>query len=646
MSRSVPRLINAFTLTACVVSIACNRQDSPNREGAEPRSTVAAEDGSDQADPVSDAAPEPAEAGEPIAEAGELAEEDPGEIVPAAPADYGQMNFATAPPTKEELTHYGLAGYEVVAVYSAPEKDSTHLGFLRIGARMRVGKKIVTEDCRRGWHALEGGGFACASRGLVVEEREPFMSYQPAKPRMDEPFPYDWAYVRQWNTPMWWQVPSAEALAATSEKRAILESERTGEPLPGTEPVVEPLPGVGDIEEASDAAASEGPGDPPGAVEPIGDGVEGAEPDPAPVDPAPVDPASVDPASVDPAPVDPALPLVPEEEEEPIKIPLSPSTPWLEKGYFLSLGETIREDGRSYWRTARGGVVEKKHAYPYKPKDYQGAEIFDGMTFPVGFVMVRGGTKLLRLGDDDKLHKTGKTLDKRTFLDLGEEVEIAGRAYFTVTPYPPEPSDADVPAKPEAPVKTGVPAKPEAPGETGREVEEPASPTLFVKASIIRLAELQPLPKGLDPWERWIDVDLSKQMLVAYEGARPVYVTLVSTGKKGTTEERFDTPTGRFRIYSKQVTSNMDGATATDGNYAIQDVPWVMYFEGSYALHGAFWHRSFGYVRSHGCINLGPTDARWLFFWTTPFVPELWHGVTAGGDNPGSTVIVRESEAD
>jgi hypothetical protein len=67
-----------------------------------------------------------------------------------------------------------------------------------------------------------------------------------------------------------------------------------------------------------------------------------------------------------------------------------------------------------------------------------------------------------------------------------------------------------------------------------------------------------------------------------------------------------------------------------------------MFFEGSYALHGSFWHRGYGYVRSHGCVNLGPSDARWLFLWTTPFLPEGWHGVHAADDSPGTTVIIRE----
>src|SRR5690606_26171000 len=225
----------------------------------------------------------------------------PAEIIPAAPPDYGVFKFSKPPPTEDELKLYGLAGYEIVAVYAEPNKDSAHLGFLRIGTRMRVGEKIVTDDCRKGWHALEGGGYACASRGLVVDKRDPFMSYQPAKARLDQPFPYDWAYVREWNTPMWWQVPSAEALAATREKRAILESERTGEPLPGTEPAV--VPGEsGSLPPPADGGDG-GDGDDPG---------EGAGPDAAPVEPTPPTPA-----------VDP-VPAPPEEEKEPVRIPLSP----------------------------------------------------------------------------------------------------------------------------------------------------------------------------------------------------------------------------------------------------------------------------------------------------------------------------------
>jgi hypothetical protein len=87
----------------------------------------------------------------------------------------------------------------------------------------------------------------------------------------------------------------------------------------------------------------------------------------------------------------------------------------------------------------------------------------------------------------------------------------------------------------------------------------------------------------------------------------------------------------------------MDGDVASDGPYSIEDVPWVQYFQGSYALHGAFWHDNFGYVRSHGCVNLAPEDARTLFSWTEPKLPEGWHGAFAAPDK-GTRVVIHEDD--
>jgi hypothetical protein len=78
---------------------------------------------------------------------------------------------------------------------------------------------------------------------------------------------------------------------------------------------------------------------------------------------------------------------------------------------------------------------------------------------------------------------------------------------------------------------------------------------------------------------------------------------------------------------------------ASDGPYSIEDVPWTMYFSGSYALHAAFWHERFGHPRSHGCVNLAPRDARWLFFWTAPNLPSAWHGILADVGK-GTTVVL------
>jgi lipoprotein-anchoring transpeptidase ErfK/SrfK len=151
-------------------------------------------------------------------------------------------------------------------------------------------------------------------------------------------------------------------------------------------------------------------------------------------------------------------------------------------------------------------------------------------------------------------------------------------------------------------------------------------------------------PADLQPGEKWIDVDLTRQTLVAFEGSRPVFGTLISSGRRNPQDKEHDFPTvvGSFRIKEKHVTTTMDGDIAADGPYSIEDVPWVMYFQGSYALHAAFWHDGFGNKRSHGCVNMAPEDARTLFAWTDPPLPAGWHGVFARDESSGTRVIVHE----
>src|SRR5690606_10047811 len=70
------------------------------------------------------------------------------------------------------------------------------------------------------------------------------------------------------------------------------------------------------------------------------------------------------------------------------------------------------------------------------------------------------------------------------------------------------------------------------------------------------------------------------------------------------------------------------GVTRRRGSTAfeLRDVPWIQYFSAGFALHGAYWHDVFGVPRSHGCVNLAPIDARIVFNWTDPPVPDGWHG--------------------
>ncbi len=149
-------------------------------------------------------------------------------------------------------------------------------------------------------------------------------------------------------------------------------------------------------------------------------------------------------------------------------------------------------------------------------------------------------------------------------------------------------------------------------------------------------------PEGVGPLERWLDVEIDNQVLVAYEGNQPVFATLVSTGRgKGKSVQA--TPKGIHRIWVKLRSSDMTNLQDEEASryYAIEDVPWVMFFEKGYGLHGTFWHRSFGKVKSHGCVNLAPLDAERLFYWTSPRVPTGWTAALPTEYEPGTVVRVR-----
>lgn len=161
----------------------------------------------------------------------------------------------------------------------------------------------------------------------------------------------------------------------------------------------------------------------------------------------------------------------------------------------------------------------------------------------------------------------------------------------------------------------------------------------WVAASSLLVPEPREDPSGYArSGRKWIDISIRKQLLVAYEGTKPVYATLVSTGRGGMEDPEVTLATARgvFTIHSKHVSSTMDGDEESLESFDLRDVPYVQYFYKGYALHGAFWHDDFGKVHSHGCVNLAPADAAWLFEWTEPFVPPEWHGAV----NPeGGTLV-------
>jgi lipoprotein-anchoring transpeptidase ErfK/SrfK len=168
----------------------------------------------------------------------------------------------------------------------------------------------------------------------------------------------------------------------------------------------------------------------------------------------------------------------------------------------------------------------------------------------------------------------------------------------------------------------------------------------WMKAIDGTYAEAGAAPSEVRPGEKWIDVNLSRKTLMAMEGDKPVYAALISPGRRNKANKKKDHPTvqGTFRIREKHIAVTMDGdgTVAGDLPYSIEDVPYVAYFEGSYALHAAFWHNNFGREMSHGCVNLSPLDAKRIFFWAEPKLPRGWHAVWASSENRGTVVHIHE----
>jgi hypothetical protein len=180
--------------------------------------------------------------------------------------------------------------------------------------------------------------------------------------------------------------------------------------------------------------------------------------------------------------------------------------------------------------------------------------------------------------------------------------------------------------------------------EIGETLYRESTDGWWIKASQSAVTEPGPRPSDVGASEKWVDVNIDKKTLVLFVGDEPVYAAVVSPGKRSRNKKKnHATPTGTWRIREKHVAVTMDGdGPSGDLPYSIEDVPFVAYYSGSYALHGAFWHSNFGREMSHGCVNLAPHDAKYVFGWVEPQLPKGWHATWATKDRPGSAVVVHE----
>ena len=256
-------------------------------------------------------------------------------------------------------------------------------------------------------------------------------------------------------------------------------------------------------------------------------------------------------------------------------------------------------EGRSFLMTWDIGIVPKSRVKPYPRSKFHGVKLGAEHKLPIAFF--RGSAKPQYRRTASGFETTGKEWPRLAWVEL-----------------------------------------------TGQKVDdyyETRDGKLWVAeedAAIARQADELPAPLPKDGRRTWIDISILGGTLVAYEGEKAVYATLISPGRGGVplpgvpTLDTASTPTGTYPIVGKFHTATMFSSSNSDIMHT--EVMYTQNFSGPYALHGAYWHDDWGNKKSGGCVNLSPLDSHFMFHWTEPRVPEGWHGMKTQDFKPKTLV--------
>ena len=297
----------------------------------------------------------------------------------------------------------------------------------------------------------------------------------------------------------------------------------------------------------------------------------------------------------------------------------------LEHGDTVAIVRPLSFDGEKYWLTVENKVLPQKGSAQMGPGSaWHGLALDDKLTLPFGWITPEHAPAY-EVVPEGKVTPTSQ-LDRRARVSILEEQTVGKKKWLKVQVVAPPP------VNPKA-------APSETPKEATPSSESPAPPA-WVSADHVNevrvLAHPPSVPAEID---RWIDVDLGEQVLVLYEKDKPVYATLVSSGRT------IPTPMGTYPVWAKVSAITMKNQPYEDKGYYVNKVPWSTFFQWHNAIHGAYWHDRFGVSKSHGCVNVAPLDARRVFEWVTPELPPGWTGLRPLDLLRSPYVVVRNSHA-
>jgi len=472
---------------------------------------------------------------------------------------------------------YGVA--PEVPILAEPRTGASRLGTLRLGGSIeRAAEPASTEGCPDGWFAVQPLGFVCAT-GAARLERPPSMAPLAEGPDLSLPLPYRYGRVRRGGAVVYSALPN-------------LMAQRLAEPDgPGKAPKDRQL-GAGSNDVPLDEA---GMATGPAVIRP---GTPGVGPDGY----RTVGAFFAFTTAFDPPPIGVELTPTVRPPLAELVAQLLPETTTLRRRSIVPVVASFDLEGptglRAFGLLSDGRFVPLEQLEPALGTAWHGLDLRE-VGLPVAFTL-RSGVRPRRLYG-------GRSKPLPDEYGWNEGLPLTGR-FRTVA---------------------------------GQRHYLTRDRRWVRHKDLILLHRRHRFPDFAAGVHKWVDVSLANQYLVAYEGRKPVYATLISSGRDrlGDPETEPATPQGIFTVTAKHVTADIDGREV-EQRYQLEAIPWVLAISGGFSISAAPWLRRLGAARGHHNISLAPVDARWLFHWAHPRLPEGWHSVLSSEDGVDTTTTV------
>ena len=279
----------------------------------------------------------------------------------------------------------------------------------------------------------------------------------------------------------------------------------------------------------------------------------------------------------------------------------------------VAYSSEARIGDRAFLLGADFAWIPKDRVRPYPAVQFQGVHLNEQLKLPLAFFR-KEQRKKFRRADDGSFQETAESFTRKSYVELTGNAEGSKQDRYLETREP------------------GIWLR----------AEDAVVPTPSANTPWATPNEVRPADANASARETWIQISIEGGWLIAYERGNPVFTTLISPGRGGAARpgedplKRSATPTGRYPITGKFVTSTMEAPN----DLVHSDVPYAQNLTGPYALHAAYWHDNWGNPQSGGCVNLSPQDAKWLFDFTEPRVPQGWHGVRWLPQQGPATIVV------